>query len=105
MSDQRPPVNDTSRHDPDPLDVVTPGRMSPRECIGAARDALNRAYATGQTVAETWHHVMAAVDWQRRALEQLAPKEAWCKDQECPWKHSRHYHEGGRVHAPGQAIW
>ena len=45
-----------------------PGRESPRECIRAARDALNRAY--GQSEAP-WPLIAEAVDWQRRALEQM----------------------------------
>lgn len=52
------------------FDEQNPDRMTPRACVGAARDALDRAYA--------WHGqppypmLMEAIDWQRRALEQLA---------------------------------
>jgi hypothetical protein len=89
---------------PSELDKRAPGRLSPRECIAEARDALSSAYGCGGT-AESWPFLMAAADWQRRAIEQLAPPEAWCKDNDCQWRHSRHYHSGGYVHAPGQAIW
>jgi hypothetical protein len=54
-----------------------PGRVAPRECIRAARDALNNAYShPGVTEAR---HAMAfiaeAVDWQRRALEQMLDQD------------------------------
>lgn len=88
----------------DGLDKRAPGRLSPRECIGAARDALSNAYGCGGTAA-SWPFIMAALDWQRRAIEQLAPLETWCRKPDCPWRHSRHYHADGWVHAPGQAIW
>lgn len=50
-----------------------PDRVSPKECIRAARDALNRAY--GQSEAP-WSLIAEAVDWQRRALEQMTGLEA-----------------------------
>ena len=48
-------------------------RIAPRECIMAAREALNRAYGQpydGQG-NPPWPLIMEAVDWQRRALEQM----------------------------------
>jgi hypothetical protein len=93
-----------SRAEPESLDKRAPGRLSPRECIGEARDALNKAYGCGGT-RECWPFIMAAADWQRRAIEQLAPREVWCKDDGCQWRQSRHYHADGWVHAPGQMIW
>jgi hypothetical protein len=53
------------------LDGYTPGRVTPRECIRAARDALNKAYGCGGS-RECWPFIMEAIDWQRRAVEQLA---------------------------------
>lgn len=47
-----------------------PGRVSPRECIGNAWAALDQAY--GSSVAP-WQFIAEAVDWQRRALEQMVP--------------------------------
>lgn len=52
------------------LDNQAPGRVSPRECIRAARDALNKAYGCGGK-RECWPFIMEALDWQRRAVEQL----------------------------------
>jgi hypothetical protein len=43
-------------------------RVPPRECIRAARDALNRAYSQDKA---PWSLIAEAVDWQRRALEQM----------------------------------
>jgi hypothetical protein len=45
-----------------------PDRVPPRECIRAARDALNRAYGYSEA---PWPLIAEAVDWQRRALEQM----------------------------------
>ena len=49
-------------------------RVAPRDCIRAARDALNQAYSH-PGVTEAKHalpFIAEAVDWQRRALEQMA---------------------------------
>jgi hypothetical protein len=54
--------------------TTQPGRVPPRECIRAARDALNKAYSH-PGVTEARHalpFIAEAVDWQRRALEQIA---------------------------------
>ena len=53
------------------LDQITPGRVSPRECVRAARDALTKAYGAGGG-QELWPFYLEAVDWLRRAAEQLA---------------------------------
>lgn len=52
---------------------TAPDRVPPRECIRAARDALNRAYShPGITDGRYALGMIAeAVDWQRRALEQM----------------------------------
>lgn len=49
---------------------TAPDRLPPRECVGAARDALNRAYGHGDRAAIPL--ILEAVDWLRRALEQMA---------------------------------
>lgn len=49
-----------------------PNRVPPRECIRAARDALNRAYSYDRA---PWPLIAEAVDWQRRALEQMTGLE------------------------------
>ena len=60
--------------EPDPIVEVVPwntaekNRVPPRECIRASRDALNRAYSYG---TPPWPLIMEALDWQRRALEQM----------------------------------
>lgn len=46
-------------------------RVRPRECVGEARDALNRAY--GQQDRAAIPQIIEAVDWLRRALEQMVP--------------------------------
>lgn len=53
---------------------TAPDRVPPRECIRAARDALNRAYShPGITDGRhAFAFIAEAVDWQRRALEQMA---------------------------------
>ena len=51
-----------------------PDRVPPRDCIRNARDALNRAYSH-PGITEARHaitFIAEAVDWQRRALEQMA---------------------------------
>ena len=53
------------------LDVVHPGRVPPRECIRAARDALSRAYGISDS-RQTWPFMLEALDWLRRGLEQIA---------------------------------
>lgn len=52
-------------------------RVPPRDCIRAARDELNKAYShPGVTDARyAIPFIAAAVDWQRRALEQMADAE------------------------------
>lgn len=47
----------------------SPNRVPPRECVGFARDALSDAY--GYEVAAL-PHLIEAIDWLRRALEQMA---------------------------------
>lgn len=54
-----------------------PGRLTPRECIRNARDALNRAYSH-PGITDASHalvFIAEAVDWQRRALEQMAGED------------------------------
>ncbi len=56
---------------------TAPGRVPPRECIKAAREALNNAYSH-PGVTDGRHALLfiaEAVDWQRRALEQMQPNE------------------------------
>lgn len=58
-------------------DAAMPGHSSPRECIRAARDALNKAYSH-PGISDGRHalgFIAEAVDWQRRALEQMAPAD------------------------------
>lgn len=50
--------------------ATAPDRVPPRDCIANARDALNRAYAAPHGKASL-RQVMDAVDWLRRALEQM----------------------------------
>lgn len=52
------------------------GRVAPRECIRAARDALDRAY--GRTSADEllYPFMIEALDWLRRGLEQMADADA-----------------------------
>lgn len=48
-------------------------RVPPRECIRQARDALNKAYSH-PGISDGRHalgFIAEAVDWQRRALEQM----------------------------------
>lgn len=53
---------------------AAPNRVPPRECIRAARDALNKMYsATDGPLEKLWMFMAEALDWQRRALEQIAP--------------------------------
>ena len=59
------------QQDENVLDSVRPGRVPPRECIRAARDALNRAYGYSNSV-DTWPMMLEALDWLRRGLEQIA---------------------------------
>jgi hypothetical protein len=49
---------------------TAPDRVRPRECIGNARDALNRAYAVKERAAVPL--LIEALDWMRRAFEQMA---------------------------------
>jgi hypothetical protein len=53
---------------------TAPNRVRPRECVGNAREALNRAY--GHTDRAPIPLLIEALDWMRRALEQMAPEEA-----------------------------
>lgn len=55
-------------------DRTAPNRLPPRECVGNARTALDRAY--GLTGPAPYPLLIEAVDWLRRALEQMAPPEA-----------------------------
>jgi hypothetical protein len=55
----------------DALDIANPGRVPPRECIRAARDALTRAYGVSDS-RMTWPFMLEALDWLRRGLEQIA---------------------------------
>jgi hypothetical protein len=57
------------------LDAARPGRVPPRECIRAARDALNRAYGVSDS-RQTWPFMLEALDWLRRGLEQIAEELA-----------------------------
>jgi hypothetical protein len=45
-------------------------RVPPRECVAAARKALDKTYGLGQGVAAI-PLLIEAVDWLRRALEQM----------------------------------
>jgi len=54
-------------------DKTAPNRVRPRECVGNARDALDRAYGIKDRAAVPL--LIEAVDWLRRALEQMAPPE------------------------------
>lgn len=49
---------------------TAPDRVRPRECVRAARDALNRAYSHSERAQIPL--LIEAVDWLRRALEQMA---------------------------------
>lgn len=55
-------------------DKTAPDRVRPRECVRAARDALDRAYGIKERAAVPL--LIEALDWLRRALEQMAPEEA-----------------------------
>lgn len=55
----------------DALDILRPGRVPPRECIRAARDALTKAYGISDSRL-TWPFMLEALDWLRRGLEQVA---------------------------------
>lgn len=48
------------------------GRVPPRECIRAARDALNKMYSHSDAeLPKLWMFMAEALDWQRRAMEQM----------------------------------
>ncbi len=49
---------------------TAPDRVRPRECIGNARNALDRAYARTDRAAVPL--LIEALDWLRRGLEQMA---------------------------------
>ena len=49
---------------------TAPDRVQPRECVGLARDALDRAYGIRERAAVPL--LIEALDWLRRALEQMA---------------------------------
>jgi len=55
-------------------DKTAPNRLSPRGCVGNARDALDVAYGYKDRAAVPL--LIEAVDWLRRALEQMAPSES-----------------------------
>ena len=50
-----------------------PNRISPRECVANARNALNRAYDHKERAQIPV--LIESLDWLRRALEQMVPKE------------------------------
>lgn len=52
---------------------TAPNRVRPRECVGNAREALDRAYAITDKAAIPL--LIEALDWLRRALEQMAVEE------------------------------
>lgn len=54
-------------------ETTSPDRVRPRECVRAARDALNRCYAIEERAAVPL--LIEALDWLRRALEQMSPEE------------------------------
>lgn len=56
---------------PDALDIARPGRVPPRECVRAARDALTKAYSITDS-RQTWPFMLEALDWLRRGVEQIA---------------------------------
>lgn len=70
-----------SEREPDPIPwagITAPNRVPPRECIRAARDALNNAYSH-PGITDGVHalvFIAEAVDWQRRALEQMTEANA-----------------------------
>lgn len=47
-------------------------RVPPRECVRAARDALSKAYGYSEP---PWPLIAEAVDWLRRAAEQMIPED------------------------------
>lgn len=51
---------------------TAPNRVRPRECVANARDALNRAYGYDRAAIPL---LIEAVDWLRRALEQMVPED------------------------------
>jgi hypothetical protein len=53
---------------------TAPNRVRPRECIGNARDALNKAY--GHPERAQIPLIIEAVDWLRRGLEQMVEPPA-----------------------------
>lgn len=50
------------------------GRVSPRDCIAAARDQLNQAYGRTDRRLVT-EDCLGALDWLRRGLEQMAESD------------------------------
>ena len=52
---------------------TAPDRLPPSECVRNARDALNRAYGIRDRAAVP--PLIEAVDWLRRALEQMVADE------------------------------
>ncbi len=52
---------------------TAPNRVRPRECVGNARNALDRAYGIKERAAVPL--LIEALDWLRRALEQMAPED------------------------------
>lgn len=55
------------------------GRVAPRDCVRAAKDDLDKAW--GYEVPAI-PHLIGAIDWLRRALEQMA--EPFDIDAPCP---------------------
>jgi hypothetical protein len=81
------------------------GRVSPRDCIAAARDDLNRAYGrTDRRVIEA--DLLSALDWMRRGLEQMAESDprpfpcscAYGADDTLVPKHEQTYVEDCAMH-------
>src|SRR5690242_4423781 len=72
---------DTAAQTPLPWnDKTAPDRVRPRECVRAARDALDRAYGIKERAAVPL--LIEALDWLRRGLEQMA--EVSGGDGKCP---------------------
>ena len=69
-----PPSEPTSAAREFPWNEKTaPNRVRPRDCVGNARNALDRAYGIKERAAVPL--LIEALDWLRRALEQMAPED------------------------------
>lgn len=51
-------------------EVTAPNRLPPRLCVNNARESLNKAFGYDDRAAVPL--LLEAVDWLRRALEQMA---------------------------------